>query len=264
MTGIAVGGRRRALWFTVLWAAVGVGSFIIGVQSELGQRAEGVVLDAAEFTTSPPAPLNLVSTPAIAVALLIIGVLALFAHGIQRALVVTLLPAAAIAASQLLKLQLLTRPQLFEFDAPNTFPSGHMTVFTALVAGLIWAVPARVRAFVAVAGAALLGAVSWQLLAYGWHRPSDILGALALGVLAFALACLARPARARGRVALGRMLSIGLALIGWIVVGAALVLAGIAALHSHPDLMLTAGEFGGVGASALAARSILLLSAGRT
>nr|WP_272928713.1 phosphatase PAP2 family protein [Leucobacter luti] len=176
---------------------------------------------------------------------------------------VVLLPAAAIATSQLLKLHLLTRPELFELDAPNTFPSGHMTVFTALTAALIWAVPAGIRALVAVAGTVLLGVVSWQLLAYGWHRPSDVFGALALGVVAFALAGLARPARVRGAVVLGSTISIGLALVGWIVVFGALILAGVAALRGNADLMLTAAEFGGVGASALASRALLLLSAGR-
>lgn len=263
MSAVSRGGRRRALWFTLFWAVVGVASFVLGVQNAIGQRAEATVLDAAEFTTNPPPPLNLVSTPAIAIVLLALGLLALWAHGIQRALVVTLVPAAAIAASQLLKIHVLTRPQLFEFDAANTFPSGHMTVFTALTAALIWAVPARIRAVVAAAGAVLLSAVSWQLLAYGWHRPSDILGALALGVVVFALASLIRPARARGRVALGSAISICLAVAGWVLVGGALVVVGLAALRSDAELMLTAGEIGGAGASALAARSVLLLSVGR-
>ncbi|TDP92514.1 PAP2 superfamily protein [Leucobacter luti] len=263
MNGIATGGRRRALWFTIFWLGVGIASFVLGVQNPIGQRAEDILLDAAEFTTNPPAPLNLVSIPSIAIALLLLGVLALFAHGIQRALVVTLLPAAAIATSQLLKLHVLTRPELFELDAPNTFPSGHMTVFTALTAALIWAVPAQIRAFVALAGAGLLGAVGWQLLAYGWHRPSDVLGALALGVIAFALAGLIRPARTRGTVTLGATISIGLVLLGWIMVAAALTLAAIAGVSGNADLMLSAGEFGGVGASALAARALLLLSVGR-
>lgn len=263
MSSVSRGGRRRALWFILFWTVVGVASFVLGVQNAIGQRAEATVLDAAEFTTNPPPPLNLVSIPAIAIALVAFGLLALWAHGIQRALVVTLVPAAAIAASQLLKIHVLTRPQLFEFDAANTFPSGHMTVFTALTAALIWAAPARIRAVVTVAGAALLAAVSWQLLAYGWHRPSDILGALALGVVAFALASLIRPARARGSVALGSGVSIGLSVVGWILVAGALGIAALAALRSDADLMLGAGELGGAGASALAARSVLLLSVGR-
>lgn len=263
MTGITLGGRLRAVWFTVFWAVIGIGSYVLGVLNPVGQRAEDSVLGAAEFTTDPPPPLNLVSIPSVVLALIALGVLAWLVHGIQRALVVTLAPAAAIVASQLLKLRLLTRPELFELDAPNTFPSGHMTVFTVLAAALIWAVPARLRALVSAAAAALLGAVSWQLLAYGWHRPSDILGGLALGTLAFSLAGLLRPARSRGTAVLGRTVSVGLALVGWIVAAAAVVLAGVATWRSNPDLMLNAGEFGGVAAAALAARTVFLLGSGR-
>lgn len=258
-----MGGRRRALWYTIFWTAVGVGSYVLGVLNPVGQRAEESVLNAAEFTTNPPAPLNLVSIPSVAVALIAVGLIALFVHGLQRSLVVTLVPAGAIAASQLLKLQLLTRPELFELDAPNTFPSGHMTVFTALTAALIWAVPAQMRALLAVAGAALLGAVSWQLLAYGWHRPSDIFGGIALGTVVFAIAGLVRPARSRGTAILARTVTVGLAIVGWVLVAAALVLAGIAVARSSPELMLSSGEFGGAGAAALAARALVLLSSGR-
>lgn len=261
--GISPGGRSRAAWFTVFWLVVGVGSYVLGVRNALGQRAENSVLDAAEFTTNPPPPLNLVSIPTVAIALVVIGLLALWAHGLRRAFVVTIVPALAILASQLLKLQLLTRPQLFELDAPNTFPSGHMTVFTALVGALIWAVPARIRAIVALLGAVLLGAVGWQLLAYGWHRPSDVFGGIALVCCVFALAGLVRPAHTRGRIALARTVSVGLALVGWILAGGALVLAGVAGLQASSELMLSAGEFGGLAAGALAARSLLRLSAGQ-
>lgn len=262
MTGSA--GRLQALWSTILWTVVGVGSYVLGVRNALGQRAEDSALGAAEFTYSPPPPLNLVSIPSVAVALLLVGVLAGIVHGIGRAVMVTVVPALAIVASQMLKQQLLTRPQLFDLDLPNTFPSGHMTVFTALTAALVWAVPTRVRSLVAIGGAALLGAAGWQLLAYGWHRPSDVLGGLALGTLAFSLACLVRPTTARGRAVLGRTASIGLALVGWVTVAGALALAGVAAWRSSPDLMLIAGEFGAVGVGALAARSLFALSSGRS
>ncbi|WP_053353009.1 phosphoesterase [Leucobacter musarum] len=263
MTGIRVSGRRRAVWFLIFWSAVGIASYVLGVRNALGQRAEDSVLDAAQFTTDPPPPLNLVSIPTVAIALIIVGVIAWISHGFTRAIAVTVIPAAAIVASQLLKLRLLTRPELFELDAANTFPSGHMTVFAALTAALVWAVPAAARGFVALLGTALVAAVGWQLLAYGWHRPSDVYGGIALAVIAFSLAALVRPAASRGAVVLGATTSIGLALVGWITVGGALLLAAIAAATSNPALMLSAGEFGGVAAAALAMRSMLHLAAGR-
>lgn len=258
-----VTGRRRALWFVIFWAAVGVGSYVLGVRNELGQRAEDSALDAANFTTSPPPPLNLVSIPSVAVALLVVGVIALAVHGIRRAVVVTVVPALAIVASQLLKQQLLTRPALFELDLPNTFPSGHITVFTVLTAALIWAVPARGRAIVTLGCAALLGAAGWQLLAFGWHRPSDVFGGVALGAVAFSLACLIKPVTVSGSAVLGRTVSVGLAMVGWILLGGAGVLALAAWAGNSPALMLSAGEFGSLGVSALASRTLLLLSTPR-
>ena len=263
MSGVAAGGRLRATWFLVFWAAVGIASYVLGVRNVVGQRAEESVLDAADFTFTPPPPLNLVSIPTVAIALVVVGVIAWASHGFRRALVVTVIPALSILAAQLLKLRLLTRPELFELDAANTFPSGHMTVFAAITAALIWAVPSRVRAFVALGGAALIAAVGWQLLAYGWHRPSDVYGGIALAVVAFAAASLIRPPTSRGETVLGGSASVGLAIAGWVTVGAAVVLVGVAVATENSALMLSAGEFGGVGAAALAARTMLLLGSRR-
>ena len=249
-------GRARAAWVLAFWAAIGVGSYLVGVQSAVGQQAEASVLGAAEFSTDPPAPLNLVSIPSVAVAIVVVGLVALAAYGIRRAAVVTVVPALAVVASQLLKLRLLSRPELFELDAPNTFPSGHMTVFAVLVAALVWAVPAPARAVTALFGAALLSAAGWQLLGFGWHRPSDLLGALSLGVVAFAVACVIRPARSRAVAPLVGPVGVGLALVGWLAVAAALILAGVAAARADADLMLRAGQVGVIGASALAVRAV--------
>lgn len=263
MSGISVGGRRRAAWFLIFWTVVGAASYVLGVRFALGQRAEESVLEAAQFTTDPPPPLNLVSIPTVVIALVIVGIIAWVSHGFKRAVVVTTVPALAILASQLLKLRLLTRPELFELDAVNTFPSGHMTVFAAITAALVWAVPSRLRAFVSLLGAALVALVGWQLLAYGWHRPSDVYGGVALAMVAFAFAALMRPATSRGTAVLGASTSVGLAIIGWVMVGAAVVLVWIAVTSDNSGLMLAAGEFGGVAAAALAMRSMLLLGSGR-
>lgn len=260
MSGTLASRRLRALWSTLFWAALGIGSYVFGVQSALGQETEASVLEAARFTTDPPAPLNLVSTPSVGVALLAIGVLAWIVHGVVRAIGVVVISALAILASQLLKLQLLDRPELFELDAANTFPSGHMTVFTVLVAALIWAVPTRSRAIVTVFGALLLSAVSWQLLAYGWHRPSDVLGAIALGIVAFALATLIHPSSSNGTPLLARIASIGMALLSWILIAAAIVLAIVSVAISNQNLLLDAGQYGVIGTSILASRSLFRLS----
>lgn len=258
------GGRARALAFAAGALVLGVSSYVIGVRSALGQQAEASVLGQAEFTTNPPAPLNLVSITSVALAIAILGLLALAVHGLRRALVVALSTAAAIGASQLLKLQFLDRPELFELDAPNTFPSGHMTVFAALAAAAIYAVPSSWRSIVGLLGALLLGVVAWQLIAYGWHRPSDVLGALALTVLMFAVATLVSPSSSAPRAAFGLPVRAILLLGAGGAFVLALVALSIAALsEGSAGMMLLAGEAGVVSASTLCALVLISLSAQR-
>lgn len=260
MSPVARVGRGRAIAIAICAAVIGVLSYVLGVGSTTGQQAEASVLDAASFTMDPPAPLNLVSVPSVALALVLIGGLTIAAHGFRRALVIVLAAGLAIFASQLLKQQLLTRPGLFEFDAPNTFPSGHMTVFTALLAAVIWAVPARVRSLVALLGALVVGAAAWQLLAFGWHRPSDVLGAQALVLFMFALLTVLHPPRIGATAALGTTVRVLLTALGVIAVLIALAIAAVAAADSASSLLLIAGELGVVGTGLLTTRCLLTLA----
>lgn len=256
----ALGRRRSAIWSAVFWAVLGIGSFVLGVGSSLGQRAEESVLAAARFTTDPPAPLDLMSAPTLLIAMAVIGIVALATYGWRRAIGVVGASAAAIVASQLLKLRVLERPQLLDFNIDNTFPSGHMTAFVVVVAAAVWAVPPAVRSATTVGGAVLLSTVAWQLLAYGWHRPSDVLGGIALGVLTFSCAAIVKPLDAGRRSPLGRLVAAGLLLAALLVIVGALVLLAVAVAKDQMDLMLTAGQFGSIGVSAFAARTVLALA----
>ncbi|MBO1902576.1 phosphoesterase [Leucobacter weissii] len=253
-------GRGRAVLCALLALAAGWGSYALGVGSVLGQRAEASVLDAAEFTYDPPAPLGLVSIPAVLIALVALGALAWAARGFARAFTILCVSVATIVASQLLKQRVLVRPDLFEFDAVNTFPSGHMAVFAALGGALIWAVPARLKGVTAIGAATLMGVVAWQLLHYGWHRPSDVIGALALALLAFSLAAALRP-RGRGgsrdpgsgTMAANRVIGAALGVTGVVLVLGGLVLSLVAANLGSDSLLLAAGEVALVGTAALTA-----------
>lgn len=261
-------GRGSALLVALLALIVGALSYGLGVWSQLGQRAEASVLGASDFTIDPPAPLSLVSVPTVVAAFLILAVIAWVAHGLGRALWLVLFGSAAILTSQLLKQQLLVRPELLEFDAPNTFPSGHMTVFAVLAGGLLWALPRRMSGCVGVIGALLMGTAAWQLLEYGWHRPSDVLGGLALGVLAFALASAlrlpnragARRTGARAWTGLTRVLAAMLSVAGVALSVGGVLLVLLAAQTGSDVLMLAASEISVVGASALAARALVTVT----
>lgn len=260
-------GRGKALVYAVIAALVGVAAYMVGVNSWLGQRAEASVLEASAFTAHPPAPLSLVSIPTLVIAFLILTALAWWAHGFIRALWILIFGFAAISASQLLKQELLVRPGLFELDLENTFPSGHMTVFTVLSAAFIWAVPRGARGVAAFVTAILMGTVGWQLLEYGWHRPSDIIGAQALGLLAFALAAFLRPVRYRVRgetrrvtSALNRVLGVALSITGIALLAGGLLMMLMAGWYSSSQLMLAACEVAVIGVSCLCARALMTLS----
>ena len=253
-------GRGRATTAAIVALAVGGLSYAIGVLSGIGQRAEASVLSAAEFTTNPPPPLNLVSIPSVTLVLALIGGLALAVHGIARAAIVVLVPLVTIVASQLLKQQFLQRPGLFELDAANTFPSGHMTVFTVIVGAIIWAVPARGRAVVSLLGAGLLAIVAWQLIAFGWHRPSDVLGSLALGIFAFAMLSIFSPGKVAAPAAFAVPTTITLTLGGFSLVVTGIVISALSFWLEHSDLMLFGGELALSGAAFLSTRILLGLA----
>lgn len=254
--------RTRALLWAVVALLIGALAFGIAVWSAAGQRAEDTVLGAADFTDNPPAPLSLVSTWSVIIALLVIAVIALWVHGIGRMLSILLAGGAALVASQLLKENWLERPELLEFASPNTFPSGHMTVFAVICAAMVWAVSRRVRMLVTALVSVLLGVVAWQLLEFGWHRPSDLIGALALTLLTFAVMAWIGPRGSRQRrngeaaasSAPNRVFGFILALVGLVVSLGGSLLVFVAVTMRSDTLMLNAWEIVLVGASVLAAR----------
>ena len=260
--------RLRAFLYAVLALLVGVSAYLLGVGSFLGQWPESIVLTASAFDADPPGPLRLVTTTNLLIALIAVGVVALWVHGILRAVSILAASGVALVASQVLKERWLERPELLEFDVINTFPSGHMTVYTVLVGALLWALPQGARWLVMVLSAVLLGVVSWQLLEYGWHRPSDLLGAQALAVCTFAIAAWIGPRRSKrssrrvsvfGNSAF-RIMSALMTLTGVVLVVGALVLVAMATSTRNDALMLNAGEIALMGTGVLAVRTLARLS----
>ena len=80
---------------------------------------------------------------------------------------------------QLLKRVLVDKPDLgIQEAAANSFPSGHTAAAAAGVAVVLLAAPARSRPVVALLGAGATTATGVGTLLNGWHRPSDVVGAL--------------------------------------------------------------------------------------
>ncbi len=71
------------------------------------------------------------------------------------------------------------RPDLVDGtgSGPGAFPSGHVTVAASLALALVLVAPPALRWTAALAGGAYAAGISVAVLALGWHRPSEVIGA---------------------------------------------------------------------------------------
>lgn len=137
-------------------------------------------------TDGNPALLWIVSVP-----WLILCSIVVIAIGIRRGRAMDGLRAFALLAlcnvlGQLLKKVVLHRDSIV-LMVDNTYPSGHMIAFASVALALRIVLPRRMRRAFTVIAAIVLCLVAFELVYYGWHRPSDVIGSLllvtAVGVL---------------------------------------------------------------------------------
>ena len=118
----------------------------------------------------------------------------------------------------------------------NSLPSGHTTVAASVSVALVLAVPRTARPLVALLGAAYTGATGVSTLVGQWHRPSDVVAALAVvlfwGALACALTTSSSLDPAPSSAVRGKGSSSGGSAAGWVLaaLGAGTVLGGVAAV----------------------------------
>ncbi|HEY9313611.1 phosphatase PAP2 family protein [Williamsia sp.] len=190
-----------ALWAVSLLVAF-VAVYVVAVHTEVGQRADQrafLSLRGTGATADLPHVVGLGSVTDLRLWLVsvvaIIG-LGLLAHRRLSIVVLLALPVLGILLTQFLRDELLTRP---DFDGlgwvTNTFPSGHAAAAAGCVAAIVRASPRSLSPVAAVAGVGWLTLVSQDLMVWGWHRPSDLIGSV---LLAAALMHLVPPSRARG------------------------------------------------------------------
>jgi hypothetical protein len=199
--------------------------YSVGVLTIRGQMVENRALGASDFLDRPDGLLSFVSIGSIAVSLCVLVLIGL-ASGRYRAVV----RAAGVvivsnALAQVLKYEVLSRPAYLDDSSANTLPSGHAVAYASVLLGLIIVVPVGLRTIAAIGSTAVLGVVVVQLLAYGWHRASDVLAGILLVTGTAALSQLLCSDRGRDRVPVrGRP-----ALRGLMIVSVLLV-AGIVAI----------------------------------
>lgn len=181
------GGRLRpalSLLMALLCAGAVAAMSRVAVGTASGQRADQLTLSGAQShqgLTSEVAQIAVgsISTPVVA-AVLVLSVLLVLLRCRPRALMpLGVLVVGANLTTQVIKHLVLTRDVLgpgIEVT-PNSFPSGHTTVAAAAAITLALA-SGPGRPVLAPLGAVWTAASGIGTLVLGWHRPSDVAGAI--------------------------------------------------------------------------------------
>ncbi len=89
--------------------------------------------------------------------------------------------------TQILKETVLERPDL-GLGTLNSLPSGHTTVVASAVGAALLVAPGALRPAVALAGGFATTLTGASTIVAGWHRPADVMAALAISLLWTAVA----------------------------------------------------------------------------
>lgn len=99
----------------------------------------------------------------------------------------------ANVTTQILKESVLERPDL-GLGALNSLPSGHTTVVASAVGAALLVAPGVLRPLVALAGGFATTLTGASTIVAGWHRPADVIAALAVCLIwTGAVALIIRP-----------------------------------------------------------------------
>jgi membrane-associated phospholipid phosphatase len=181
------------------------------VTSARGQRLDQLVMVGSMAAAPVEAGhlrhlLHVVSMPSVAVAIGVLAVVAVKRSRPGLAAAAALTVAGANLTTQALK-HWLDRPDLLGLGYANSFPSGHVTVVASLAAGALLVSARRAQPAVAAAGLAVTAVTAVATVALGWHRPSDVVGAVGvvaawtLLAAAFVTGIPSAPAPSSGRIA---------------------------------------------------------------
>ncbi|MFD2078269.1 PAP2 superfamily protein [Actinopolymorpha cephalotaxi] len=177
-------------WLLVLvlaQAAVLVLVWWIFIRTPHGQVLDASVLRASDMGRDRvdglvTVVLDAVSLASLVVATAVVAFIAVVRRRIRLALVATVLVAGANLTCQVLKDYLIDRPDLgipgTNIGAPNSMPSGHVTVAASIAVAAVLVLPPRLRGLAAILGAVYVSLTGIATLSAGWHRPSDALAAL--------------------------------------------------------------------------------------
>ncbi len=186
--------RGSLLALSCLGATIGL--WCLFVYTHTGQVLDAMALEGSEIgshyvSAHARALLSMVSMPAAVILVVTILIIGLLRRSHRRAVWAVVAVAGANLTTQILKYQVLWRPDFNiteRWDNANTLPSGHTTMAASAAVALILLSGRRWRALSAWAGALFTIAMGYSTLVCQWHRPSDVLAGILVPVSWGALA----------------------------------------------------------------------------
>lgn len=158
----------------------------VAVGTASGQRLDQLTLSGAQLDTGMVAQVvglaaGTVSLPVVLAALACVAVIAVLRRRSDLLVPLGVLVGGANLSTQVIKHLVVTREVLGPgIDiTPNSFPSGHTTLAASTAVAMVL-VAGRARGPVAVLGVLWTAGAGIGTLALGWHRASDVAGAIAV------------------------------------------------------------------------------------
>ncbi|WP_345215490.1 phosphatase PAP2 family protein [Georgenia halophila] len=211
MTQDARGANRRiaGVVLAVVAAAAVLAVWWFFVTTPTGQRLdevayEGSRIGRSRLDSTAQQVLAVVSVPFLVLVIAVAGGLALLRRRWRHAVAVAVVVAGANLSTQILKYDLLDRPDHgISETVDNSMPSGHTTVAATVAAAALIVAPPRWRWLAALLGAVYAGGTGVATMIGGWHRASDVVAAVLVVAawLLVALVVLGPGADDTGRVA---------------------------------------------------------------
>jgi hypothetical protein len=122
--------------------------------------------------------LRVVSVGSLVLATVFIAAIGIFRGRPRLALTAAGMVLVAGVTTEVLKFFILERPDLVVSRiGDNSYPSGHTTIGMSIAMSALLVVPARLRMITALGAGAVGAAFGVAVVAAGWHRPSDAVGA---------------------------------------------------------------------------------------
>lgn len=187
--------RSRALVALAVTGAIGVVLLYLAfVRLPIGQRWDDRALLGGQLATlearqALTAALHGIRISTIVLMIGLIVLIGIVRKRVSATIITVVAIGGAIVSAEVLKRVLPRRDLAPELNAYvdngniDTYPSGHSTIAMAFALGLLIVTSPRYRTAVATIGMLWAAAIPMAALAAGWHRPSDVLGGMALALM---------------------------------------------------------------------------------